>query len=938
MGTQQTGHKQNEISSFFSDRKWRSAGHVNRIALGGFCFLALLIACGGWWVYQYQTAKIKADRQNELIAISTLKAHQISEWRKEKLDDAKLLLNNPIIAQQLEAWILNGSPRNGLYQKFLSRLTALLEAYDYHAVALLDTQANTLLSVGEEWLLGETTRKAALDALATKQSKFAEISAQHPEELERIQAHHHEHHRDEEHEHEHFNHHIHLDLIIPMLAGKARKPSGAIVLRLVPEKFLFPLIESWPTASKTAETVLLKPTPSGVIRLSGRRHAEEDHKHKISIPTDRVTPPEMIRQGKEGVLEHRDYRNIPALSYIKKVAGTPWYLVAKIDREEIYAPINQLAWQISLLVIALVSSAGLSLYYWWRQISTALLAEKYQSQLDKQLLEKRFHQITRHANDIIMLCDREGKVVDVNNRALEAFGYSLEEMLTLNVTALRPAEDREKSAEQRKQLLTKRSHLFEERCLRKDGTIFPAEISARLIELEGQIYLQGILRDITERKKAQQEIQYLAHHDSLTGLPNRNLLKDRVEQNLARARRNNSKSAFLFLDFDRFKNINDSLGHSVGDGVLQEVAKRLKTCLREEDTVARVGGDEFVILLADLEDERAVANVAQKVTELGTTPYEVKGQKFRLTISIGISVFPNDGDNFESLLKNADSAMYHAKNAGRNTFCFYTEDMNAQTLEALNLERDLQHALENNELRLHYQPQLDLESSKVIGVEALLRWQHPTHGNMSPAVFIPIAEERGLINDIGNWVLETACRQSVSWQEQGLPPLRMAVNISALQLHHVDFYEKVATILAATGMNPEMLELELTESAVMQHEESALVLMQQLKALGLHLAIDDFGTGYSSLSYLKRFPFDKLKIDRSFIKDLPLDTEDGAITQAIIGVGRSLKHKVIAEGVETLEQQNYLRDEGCDQMQGFYFSRPLPPEELVELLEQNSGD
>lgn len=906
------------LSEILSGRRWQTSKDSHWVAIIGFGLLSLLIVGGGWWTYEHQKNKIRQDRQHELTAIASLKAQQISAWREEKLRDAELLRDNPILAQQFQEWQQKGAPSDQLYDKFRSRLSSLLRAYDYHALVMVDKKIQPLIYVGEKWALEKHLHKTALESLKTKQILFSELSSQHIIEPA--------------------DDHVHLDLLIPLLAGKEKKPVGLIIIRLDPNRFLFPLVESWPTPSSSAETVLLKPTPTGVFRLTGRRHTAEGPTREIKFPKDRITPPMMVFKKQEGSLEHLDYRDVPTLTYVKRVESSPWFLVAKIDQAEIYAPINSLAWQMFLLVTALITATGLVVYYWWLQLHASFLASRYQSELEKNLLEQRFHSVTKYANDIILLVNQEGYIVDANNRAEEIYGYSFAELFKLRISDLRLPEDKDISIEQRQQLQKKGALTFEANFLRKDGSVFPAEVSARLIDLEGQTYFQGIIRDITERKKAAEQIQYLAHHDSLTGLPNRNLLQDRLTQNLAHAHRNGSKSAILFLDFDRFKNINDSLGHSVGDGVLKEVAKRLQNCLRKEDTVARVGGDEFIIVLADLENSRHAGRVAQKITDLGTEPYEISGQKFRLTISIGISLFPEDGDDIDTLLKNADSAMYHAKRVGRNTYNFYTEDMNAQTLEFLNLERDLQQALVHNDFKLHYQPQVHLETGAITGVEALLRWQHPIHGNMPPTTFIPIAEERGLITPIGNWVLETACRQSVAWVQQGLQPVRMAVNISALQLHHADFYEKLAAILTETGMDPCMLELELTESAMMQGEEAAALLLQQLKALGVQLAIDDFGTGYSSLSYLKRFPIDKLKIDRSFIKDLPLDTEDGAITQAIIGVGRSLKHTVIAEGVETLEQQQFLQKEGCDEMQGFYFSRPIPADQLAELLKSNSQE
>lgn len=893
-------------------RRWENSKSSHWVAICGFGFLAVAIIVTGWWLFEHQKKIIRVERQYELSAIATLKAQQIAEWRKETLIDAEMMRSNRILATQLDDWVQAGSPRDAIHDKLTTRMADLLRVYNYHAVLLLDAAAKPLLSVGEQLGLDAHNQEIALQALRTGQSLFADIYTQHQDEKS----------------------HLHLDLMVPLLvsAEGRQRAVGILVIRLEPKTAIFPLLETWPTPSETAETVLLKPTVDGVVRLSGRRHLKETVSREITLPADRMNPPNMVHERKEGFIEHLDYRNVPVLSFVRHVDGSPWYLIAKIDKAEIFAPIHSLAHQITLLVLAFIFFSGLTVFSWWRQLRATFQASRYQSELDRQMLEQRYNALSKYANDSILLVDQEGRIVEVNDRAVEIFGYSRQQLLELLISDLRTEEDKDLSAAQREQLNAEGSLLFETTFLKRDRGTFPAEVSARLIELNGQTYFQGILRDVSERKKAEQQIQFLAHHDSLTGLPNRNLLQDRLNQNLARAQRNHSKSAILFLDFDRFKNINDSLGHSVGDGVLKEVAKRLQACLRKGDTVARVGGDEFIVVLSDLDDITVAAKIAGKIGKMGTKPYHVEGQQFRLTISTGISIYPDDGEDIETLLKNADAAMYHAKNSGRDTHYFYTEDMNARTLEALNMENDLQQALVNNEFSLHYQPQIDLSSGCIIGVEALLRWQHPQLGSISPAVFIPIAEERGLIVPIGDWVLETACRQSMQWQQQGLPKINMAVNISALQMQQANFCDKLVAVLKKTGLPPEQLELELTESAIMESSDLAQVLLQQLKSLGVMLAIDDFGTGYSSLSYLKRFPIDKLKIDRSFIKDLTFDSEDEAITQAIIGIGRALKHKVIAEGVETLEQQQFLQREGCDEMQGFYFSRPLPSDDFANLL------
>jgi diguanylate cyclase (GGDEF)-like protein/PAS domain S-box-containing protein len=437
------------------------------------------------------------------------------------------------------------------------------------------------------------------------------------------------------------------------------------------------------------------------------------------------------------------------------------------------------------------------------------------------------------------------------------------------------------------------------------------------------------------RKQAEERIRHLAHYDDLTGLANRSMFSQRVSNAIAKARRNGMQLAILFIDLDRFKNINDTLGHGAGDNVLKEVAERLHGCLRESDTVGRLGGDEFVVLLDEMPQSMHSAEVAQKILAAIARPFAFDTQEFHLTASIGISTYPADSEDLQSLLKNADVAMYRAKELGKNNFQFYSAQMNIHNLEHLEMESSLRRALERNEFVLHYQPKVDIRSGRIIGMEALVRWQHPTKGQIPPMQFIPLAEETGLIVPIGEWVLRTACAQNKSWQEQGLPPLCIAVNLSARQFTHKNLLQDVARVLNETGLDAAFLELEITESMVMHNPEHAIELLNKMKAMGISISIDDFGTGYSSLSYLKRFPIDSVKIDRSFIKDLPMDGDDAAITRAIIAMAHGLKLKVIAEGAETGEQLSFLRAHKCDEMQGYYFSKPLPEHEFI-LLVQNS--
>lgn len=432
-------------------------------------------------------------------------------------------------------------------------------------------------------------------------------------------------------------------------------------------------------------------------------------------------------------------------------------------------------------------------------------------------------------------------------------------------------------------------------------------------------------------------VEYLAYHDGLTTLPNRSLFSKLLGQSISQAHRYKRHLAVLFLDLDHFKLINDTLGHEAGDLLLQEVANRLKACLRDSDTVARLGGDEFVVLLPDLNEEMYTVIVAQKILSAVAKPFVLRGDEFRVTASIGICTYPQDGLDEQTLTKNADIAMYQAKGEGKNNFQFYSEKLNAESLERLTLESSLRHALEQNEFQLFYHAKRDIRSGQITGVEALLRWQHPDLGTVAPMRFIPVAEEIGLIVPIGKWVLKTACLQSVAWKKQGLNHLSMAVNLTARQFFDENLLTDLPVILADTGMDPRLLELEITESLLMRDVDRTMRVLTGLKDLGIRIAIDDFGIGYSSLSTLKKFPLDTIKIDRSFILDAASDDEDKSLTEAIIAMGKTLSLTVVAQGVETKAQAEYLRRNSSGEFQGFYLNKPLPADQMAELLSTQSN-
>ncbi len=436
-----------------------------------------------------------------------------------------------------------------------------------------------------------------------------------------------------------------------------------------------------------------------------------------------------------------------------------------------------------------------------------------------------------------------------------------------------------------------------------------------------------------EVESAKVKLDYLAHHDGLTGLPNRMLLQDRLGQAIEVARRQGGQLAVLFMDLDRFKHINDSLGHEVGDQLLKSVAQRLVACVRHSDTVSRQGGDEFVLLLSAVEHAEDAAQSAQKVLTALAQPHHIDGHDLHINVSIAISIYPEDGQDVGTLLKCADTAMYHAKENGRNNFKFFEQEMNARAVARQAIEASLRRALERQEFVLYYQPKIDLNSGAMVGVEALIRWQHPQRGLLEPMEFVPIAEDCGLIRPIGHWVLREACLQAQAWLRAGLPPLVVSVNTSALEFRADDFLANLRTTLEETRLEPRYLEIELTESVLMRDAESADSVLLSIAKLGVKLAIDDFGTGYSSLSYLKRFPIDTLKIDKSFVNQMTSNADDASIVNAVISLGKSLRQRIIAEGVETSEQHASLLALHCDEGQGYYFGRPVVAAELATLLQ-----
>ncbi|MEW5747083.1 MAG: EAL domain-containing protein [Nitrospirota bacterium] len=551
--------------------------------------------------------------------------------------------------------------------------------------------------------------------------------------------------------------------------------------------------------------------------------------------------------------------------------------------------------------------------------------------------EERYRVITETAQDAIVTIDEESRIVLVNPAVERMFGYVRSELVGSSLTMLMPERLRRAhcTAVKRHIATGKRSlpwDAVEMPGLHRDGGEIPLEISYGEFVREGRRFFIGIVRDITERKRAEETITYQAYHDLLTGLANRTQLMLKLDLELPQANRNHRKLAVLHIDIDRFRAINDSLGHAAGDKIILAVAERLRALVRKSDTLARIGSDEFIILLPDLNRPEDAALFARTVVETMQRPFTMDGRELYATASVGISMYPEDSEHAGILLKNADIAVSYAKERGRNNYQFFNSDINVRTIERLLLESDLRQSLERGELELRYQPQVSIRTGEIVALEALVRWRHPVLGLLGPVHFIPVAEDIGFITAIDEWVLREACMQARTWQDTGCPPLCVTVNVSAQKFQQPTLVESVADILKETGLAACYLDIEITESTAMSDIELAVPNLKGLYEMGVDLSIDDFGTGYSSLNYLKRFPVHKLKIDQSFIRGIPSDADDQAIVNAVIAMGHNLRLKVIAEGVETEDQLSFLRFHDCDEMQGYLFSEPLPPERIEALF------
>jgi diguanylate cyclase (GGDEF)-like protein/PAS domain S-box-containing protein len=629
-------------------------------------------------------------------------------------------------------------------------------------------------------------------------------------------------------------------------------------------------------------------------------------------------------------------RPVPKISYVKGFSPWGWVIGSGIYIDDVNRIFwDAMRWQVGIIAVAILLLGG-SMVLVARRVEREI--NGYAAKLARSNAELcQAATVFENTKEGVMIADAANRVVAVNRAFIEITGYGANELIGRTPEVLRSSRQDEAFYRRIGEAIKEHGHWQGELWdRRKNGEDYPAWLSISVVkDDDGQVtHHVSVFSDITVLKESEARLDQLAHHDPLTGLPNRLLLNARAEHALARARRNEKQMAVLFLDLDRFKYINDTLGHPAGDLLLQQVAERLRKCVRDEDTISRLGGDEFTVVLEDLDDAGAASTVARKILGALSEKAVLFGREVFVTCSIGISLYPRDGEDIVTLFKNADSALYRAKDQGRDTYQFYTEELTTLAVERLELENDLRHALEMGELLVHYQPQVNLRSGRITGMEALARWQHPRRGLLMPADFIPLAEETGLIVPLGEWVLRTACFQAKAWLDAGLSTAPVAVNLSPRQFRQKDLVERIAGIVQESGLPPDHLELEITEGLVMFNVEASVTLMGRLKDLGVRFSIDDFGTGYSSLSYLKRFPIDKIKIHQSFVQNITTDPEDAAISSAIISLTHSMKRKAIAEGVETDAQREFLLSHHCDEIQGHHFSKPAPADVIERLLRE----
>lgn len=1007
----------------------RARGVLLPLAL--FVSAIALVLATGLLAYTHEETQARAEKGRMLATIAGLKVRQISAWLNERRSDAELALHDEQLAEQTEDWLMRGAAEDDATGRSLTaHLQSIMLTSHYQSVMLLDRDLIARVAVGATPAFNDAMRRAARDALQKTVVTFVDNQVDAGQD-QRSQS---------------------FTLFAPLRAADG--VVGLLALNIDPHRYLYPLLDWWPTPDSSGATYLLRHAGKQLIYLSGPRSGVQ----RFASPTALDTALNNAASRDQTILlEGLDYRRRPVLAGARRIPDTDWLLVTKLDAAEIAQSAQTAARNGMVLTAAFLALFGSLAGVWWqRNRSRYRMAE-----IERQVLTRHLDYLGKYANDVILLMDENDKVLEANDKALEQYGYTREELLAQPSTRLRAPEARAEHAAQWREADRQQGLVFETVHQHKSGRTFPVEVSARIISVDGKRFRQAIIRDISERKKAEDDIvkardfyvslldifpspvwragpdamcnyfnhawlyftgrtleqelgngwtegvhaddidacmdayltalrthgsfivefrlryhdgsyhwvashgqpffdingtfagyigscydmqqiknveermEFLASHDSLTRLPNRLLLLDRVEHALAGARRDGRQVAVLFIDLDRFKPINDSLGHAVGDQLLRAFAERLCNCVRDADTVSRVGGDEFIVVIPELREAADAAPVAQKILDTMATAFNIENHTVMITPSIGISAFPHDGEDAQTLIKNADAAMYRAKQSGRNAVEFFSPTLRISAHERFNLEYGLRHALAHGEFELHYQPQIDVQTRALVGLEALLRWRHPNKGLLLPAQFLLVAETSNLIVAIGRWVLKAACAQCRAWQSVGTA-LPVCVNLSPVQFQQHDLVADVATALSGSTLAPQLLSLSVTEDMLNHADPAAQETLLALHALGIGLTIDDFGATHPPLEQFRLHTIDTFMLSRKYVRNIAYSSDDAALSGAIINMAHKHNLKVIAEGVETEDQLKLLSEQGCDAVQGFYFSEALPAGRLDALLKSRA--
>lgn len=1019
----------------------RSSARSNTLsrALWVFGLLLLAMLALGYVVFGQLVEREERQTLSTLNYVADIQRSAVASWVEERTRDAAAFSGGRFLGEAMHAWIARGAPQDEARDAMLEQLRSIKKSFGYLEVAIVDTEGRAYLSTEPEG--NDSAMLSSSIAYATVQHAISanepRVSTIHggagPDPNQRV-----------------------IDIATPLLDMHERsgKNPSVLLLRADAANQLDPFVKAMPLLDTSTEVMLVEIINGQVMSTSSSRNTI----HFTDFGQLPLAPQDLLRAADAGSELMLQGPGSSSVAVVRTVAGTPWYLLAMIDSAATRTNIERIAWLVALTAGGALALCGLALLLWVRERESRYRLHSFQNATEKALLQRRYDYLSRYANDLIILTDGDGRMLEVNDKTLQLLGRERKSVLGQPIdvlflpvcqptvcaaleqlhhngqarfevaqrgfhgallsfegsarsvergghyiaqfifrdiserraseAALRDSQERlngilasirdvvwsfspdwsrlhymNDSAErvfghpvqafaQRPRLWLECVHPqdrssyeraiaglsaahpywdIEFRIIAADGTVRWLHCRGRMvIDSSGTAQrIDGVATDISERKLAEQQVQTLAYYDSVTKLPNRALLHDRLGQALPVAMRTERKVALLFMDLDNFKNINDSLGHQIGDQLLRAIADRLLHCVREEDTVARIGGDEFLIVLPDIDRANQAVSVAEKVLTAIARPFALSEHQIHSTTSIGISIYPDDAADPQELIRHADSALYQAKALGRNTYQFFTAELNYQITRSSDIERRLRRAIEGGALTLWYQPQVDARTGKMVGAEALARWRHGERDYLSPVEFIPVAEERGLISKIGEWALREACMQCRRWQLQGLDPVRIAVNVSPIQFQQKGFSELVTSVLRETGLDGSLLELEITESALMRGAPQINSVTARLREAGVGISIDDFGTGYSSLSYLRHLPIDKIKIDRSFIADI---THHGAITRAIVQLAHSLNLRVIAEGVESQGQIERLRAFGCDEVQGHYYSSAVSADEFAQFL------